>query len=114
MQKTTLATSLFEQLGGEEHVAYLVHDCYYRDSSHLPLEERAAINFDHPESLETDLMIQHIRKLKEGQAAEVPQYDFSTHSRKVESKVMQPRKIILVEGILIFCYPELGTSTTAG
>lgn len=88
-------------------MAYLIHDCYYKDSSHLPMEERAAINFDHPESLETDLLIQQIRKLKQGEPAEVPQYDFATHSRMAETKLMQPKKIILVEGILIFCSPEL-------
>lgn len=105
--KTTMAKKLFEELGGAENVTYLVHDSYYKDLSHKSMEERAKNNFDHPDSLETDLMVQHIQKLKEGSSVEVPAYDFATHSRKAESVLMIPQKIILVEGILLFCEPEL-------
>jgi uridine kinase len=105
--KTTLAKRLFEELGGAENVTYLVHDYYYKDMSDKSLEERAKTNFDHPESLETDLLLEHIRTLKQGLPAQVPTYDFETHSRTSETIEMQPRKIILIEGILIFCHPEL-------
>jgi uridine kinase len=88
-------------------VVYLVHDAYYKDLSHLSLLERASMNFDHPDSLDTDLMIQHIRHLKEGRSVEVPTYDFSTHSRTETPVTVEPKRIILVEGILILCNPEL-------
>jgi uridine kinase len=105
--KTTLAKRLYQELGGEENVTYLIHDCYYKDISDKPFEVRAKTNFDHPESLETDLLLQHIKDLKKGLAAQVPTYDFATHSRTTHREEMQPKKIILVEGILIFCHPEL-------
>lgn len=105
--KSTLALRLFQQLGGEANVTFLTHDFYYKDISHQPFEERAKTNFDHPESLETDLLIQHIRELKQGKTVQVPTYDFATHSRTSETAAMEPRKIILVEGILIFCHLEL-------
>jgi uridine kinase len=88
-------------------VTYLIHDNYYKDLTHLPLDERAKTNFDHPDSLDTELLIEHIRDLKAGKPAYVPIYDFSTHSRTKETTEMQPGKIILVEGILIFCEPNL-------
>ena len=105
--KTTLARKLFERLGGRDHVAYLIHDAYYRDLSHMTIQERAKTNFDHPNSLETDLLVQHIQSLKQGTTVEVPTYDFSTHSRTGETFTQEPRDIVLVEGILIFCHPEL-------
>ena len=73
----------------------------------MPLEERAKTNFDHPESLETELLIQHVQQLKQGLSCQVPTYDFTTHSRTNETILMEPRKIVLVEGILIFCHPDL-------
>ena len=105
--KTTLAKKLFDELGGEENVTYLFHDSYYRDLSHKTMEERAQNNFDHPDSLETDLLVEHIQKLKQGCTVEVPTYDFSTHSRTKLTVEKEPRKIVLVEGILLFCDPEL-------
>jgi uridine kinase len=105
--KTTLADRLFKELGGDLNVTVLNHDYYYKDISHKSIEERAKTNFDHPESLETDLLLEHIRTLKQGLPAKVPTYDFATHSRMSEETATLPRKIILVEGILIFCHPEL-------
>jgi len=105
-----LAKKLFDALGGAKNVTYLVHDSYYRDLSHKPVDERALTNFDHPDSLETDLLIQHIRELKDGKIVEVPVYDFTSHTRvpRKKSVVLHgPRPILLVEGILILCYPEL-------
>lgn len=85
----------------------LQHDSYYRDLKHLSFEKRTQQNFDHPSSLETELLIRHIKALKEGYQVEVPIYDFSKHIRKEESRVVNPRKIILIDGILIFSEQEL-------
>jgi uridine kinase len=105
--KTTLARKLFEALGGEENVNYLIHDSYYKCLKHKSIEERAKTNFDHPEALDTDLLIEHVRCLKQGVTCDVPTYDFTTHSRTDETKPMVTRKIILIEGILLFCHPVL-------
>ena len=78
------------------------HDRYYRDRNELRLEERAALNYDHPDALETDLMVQHVRDLEERQAVEVPQYDFTRHARLAETEIFQPRRALIVEGILVF------------
>ncbi len=104
--KTTVARMILEKVGGE-HITYLPHDAYYKDNSHLPLEERARINYDHPDSLETDLLVKHILALKEGKPVERPVYDFSTHSRTSQTIRLDPKPIIMVEGILIFAEPEL-------
>jgi uridine kinase len=106
--KSTLASQLYEALGGSRHVTYLVHDSYYRDQSHKSMAERNQTNFDHPDALETELMVQHIRALKGGHSVVVPAYDFTTHTRlPQQSEVAKPRPILLVEGILILCHPEL-------
>ena len=99
--KTTVSHSILERVG-RDRIAYLQHDSYYRDRAALPIEERARINYDHPDSLETDLLVEHLKLLRACRAAEVPQYDFAQHVRKAESRLMEPRPIILVEGILIF------------
>jgi len=108
MHQTTLAQNLYRKLGGDTNVAHLIHDYYYKDLSRLTIDERAKVNFDHPESLETTLLIQHIKDLKNNESVHVPTYDFSTHSRiHNNNKIVDPRKIILVEGILIFAETEL-------
>jgi len=104
--KTTIARGILERVGAE-HVAYLPHDAYYRDLSHLTLEQRAKVNFDHPESLETELLIAHIHDLKEWKPIKLPIYDFKHHTRTKETKEIFPQPIILVDGILIFAEPEL-------
>ncbi len=104
--KTTVAQALMERVGAR-HVAFLPHDAYYRDFGHLPPEERAAINYDHPDSLETGLLVEHIRALQRGQAIERPVYDFTRHARAARTVRVEPRPIILVEGILIFAEPDL-------
>jgi uridine kinase len=104
--KTTLAGVLLESVGRDQ-IAYLPHDAYYRDQKELSLEERAKVNYDHPDSLETELMIEHINQLKEGQAVEMPVYDFTTHSRKEETVHVASKPVILVEGILVFVEEEL-------
>lgn len=99
--KTTVAQSILQRVG-PERIAYLQHDEYYKDLSGLPPVQRAAINFDHPNSLDTSLLVQHIEQLKLGLPVEVPIYDFATHSRTSQSFTVKPRRVVLVEGILIF------------
>jgi uridine kinase len=104
--KTTVVRRIVDSLG-PEHVTLLDHDRYYRDRNDLRLEERAALNYDHPDSLETDLLVRHVRTLKAGQAVEAPRYDFTRHARLTEKDTVQPRRALIVEGILIFTDPAL-------
>jgi uridine kinase len=99
--KTTVVRRIVDSLGPEE-VTLLDHDRYYRDRNDLRLEERAALNYDHPHALETDLLVQHVRELKSGKAVDVPQYDFTRHARLSETTTFQPRRALIVEGILVF------------
>jgi len=104
--KTTVANMIVERVG-LKHIAFMPHDAYYRDLSHLPLEKRARVNFDHPNSLETELLIQHVQQLKAGQPIDLPIYDFKSHTRTAQTTLINPQPIILVEGILIFTEPNL-------
>ncbi len=104
--KTTVSTALLDRVGAK-HIAYLAHDAYYRDLVHIPRTEGNFINFDHPDSLDTALMIQHVQQLQRGEPAQVPLYDFVTYSRLPETQLVQPQPVILVEGILIFAEPAL-------
>jgi len=99
--KTTVVRRIVDSLGPEQ-VTLLDHDRYYRDRNDLRLEERAALNYDHPDALETDLMVAHVRALKAGTAVDVPQYDFTRHARLSEIEAFQPRRALIVEGILVF------------
>jgi uridine kinase len=99
--KTTVAQEILSRVGADR-IAFLQHDSYYKDLSGLPPTQRAELNFDHPNSLETDLLTQHILALRDGSPVEVPIYDFSTHSRTARTFTVAPRRVILVEGILIF------------
>jgi uridine kinase len=92
---------------GPERIAYIQHDSYYRDLSHLPVEDRSRVNFDHPDSLENDLLIRHLQQLCAGEPAAVPIYDFTTHTRRSETRLVHPHRVIIVEGILIFADPAL-------
>ncbi len=104
--KTTVARAILEAVGAEQ-IAYLPHDAYYRDMPHLSFEERTHQNYDHPDSLETKLLIKHIKKLLHGQPVDVPVYDFTTHRRTEESALVEPSPIVLVDGILIFTKRKL-------
>jgi len=104
--KTTVANVILKRVG-RDHISYLPHDAYYRELGDLPPDQKAAVNFDHPNSLETELMIEHILELKAGRAIELPVYDFSTHSRTGKSIRVEPHRVIIVEGILIFAEPGL-------
>jgi uridine kinase len=99
--KTTVVRRIVESVG-DEHVTVLEHDRYYRDRNDLRLEERAALNYDHPDALETDLMVAHLRALRDGRPVEVPVYDMARYARKAVTETKVPRRAIIVEGILIF------------
>jgi uridine kinase len=99
--KTTVVRRIVESLGSDQ-VTVLEHDCYYRERSDLRLEERAALNYDHPDSLETDLMVRHLQELREGRTVEVPVYDFARYNRTTATETAHPRTAIIVEGILIY------------
>ncbi|MEX1247676.1 MAG: uridine kinase [Anaerolineales bacterium] len=104
--KTTVSQTILQR-AGPDRVAYIQHDSYYKDLSALEPAQRATTNFDHPNSLETDLMVEHVRKLRAGEAIDIPSYDFTTHTRKRETQRIQPRPIVLVEGILLFTDPRM-------
>jgi uridine kinase len=99
--KTTVAQTILDAVGASK-VAYLPHDAYYTDRPDLSLQERALLNYDHPNSLETKLLIRHIRSLLAGKAVDVPVYDFTQHRRTDQTLFVEPSPIILVDGILIF------------
>jgi len=104
--KTTVANVILKRVG-PDHIAYVPHDAYYRSFSDLPPAQRQTINWDHPDSFETDLLIQHVQALQAGRAIELPVYDFTTDSRLPETIHVEPQPIIVVEGILIFADPRL-------
>lgn len=99
--KTTVAHKLAAAMPADRCVT-IEHDAYYRDQSHLSPEERAKTNYDHPDSLETSLLVEHLRELRAGRVVEIPIYDFSTHTRKRETRRIAPARVIIVEGILVF------------
>ncbi len=104
--KTTVVRRIVDSMG-DDHVIVLEHDRYYHDHPELRLEERAALNYDHPDSLETDLMVRHVNELRAGRPVELPVYDFARHARRQTTDPVQPRQIIIVEGILIFADAHL-------
>jgi len=104
--KTTVTNKVRERLDGR-NVVILNHDAYYRDISEFPGRKPSDVNFDHPDALETTLLIEHIRRLKEKKGVEQPVYDFKTYTRRPEFLRLQPRDVIIVEGILIFVEKKL-------
>lgn len=104
--KTTVVNRIVELLPQGE-VVVIPQDSYYRDNSHLPLEQRQEMNFDHPDSIEFELLVEHLRKLKSGELVEQPIYSYLTCTRAKETVPIQPRHVIIVEGILIFSCEEL-------
>ena len=104
--KSTVAKKIAAMLPAGESVL-LEYDAYYRDFSRLPLEERAHLNFDHPDALESDLLAAHLEALRAGRAIDVPSYDFKTHRRLAESRRLEPARVVIVEGILLFVEARL-------
>jgi len=103
--KSTFTNRLKEAFG--DSVAVLYHDNYYRRHDEIPFEERKKMNYDHPDALETDLLVYHLKKLKNGEAVECPVYDYSQHNRSDKHIHVEPKKIILVEGILLLADPRV-------
>lgn len=103
--KSTFTNRLHKLYGNQVTVIY--HDNYYRRHDEIPLEERKKINYDHPDALETDLLVKHLKALKEGKTVEGPLYDYTVHNRKNETVVIHPNRIIIVEGIMVLQDEEL-------
>jgi uridine kinase len=104
--KTTVAQAIYDRVG-RDRIEWISHDSYYRNFEGLSTEERHRINFDHPDSLETELLIRHLDVLAKGSSVEVPRYDFAVHARRHETQRVEPRRVIIVEGILVLAEPEL-------
>src|SRR5215207_8007846 len=104
--KTTVANRILESVNASD-VVFIQQDSYYRNLKDLPLDYRQAVNFDHPDALDNDLLVHHIRKLKAGGEVELPLYDFKTHARLNETVLIEPKPIVIIEGILIFVDPRL-------
>lgn len=98
--KTTVAHKLAASMPGR--AVTIEHDAYYRDQAHLTVEERTRINYDHPASLESDLLARHLRTLRDGKAVDIPIYDFATHTRATTTRRVEPARVVIVEGILVF------------
>ena len=103
--KTTLTNNLIRRFG--DKVSLVHHDNYYRAHDDLTYDERALLNYDEPEAFETEMMVEHLRLLRQGRSIHCPVYDFTVHNRSKETELIVPRPVILVEGILIFASPEL-------
>ena len=104
--KTTISNAILERVGSH-HIAFIPHDSYYKDLSGIPLNDRKVINFDHPDALDTALMVEHIKALQAGQPVEIPIYDFTIHQRTAKTQHVEPQPIILVEGILVLAEATL-------
>jgi len=104
--KTTIARKIVEAVGAR-NVVLVEQDSYYRNFADMPLDERKQANFDHPDSLDSDMLVNHILRLKQGREIEMPLYDFKTHTRSDKIETIKPRPVVIVEGILIFAEPRV-------
>ena len=104
--KTTVARAIYDRVGSDR-IEWISHDSYYRNFEGLSPEDRHKINFDHPDSLETELLIRHLDVLGKGSSVEVPLYDFASHTRRPDTQRVEPRRVVIVEGILVLAEPEL-------
>lgn len=104
--KTTISSAVVAEVGARE-VAVIEHDSYYRNLEGLTLEERAQINYDHPDSLETELLVQHLEALLDGRSIERPVYDFTQHLRSEDTVTIEPSPVVIVDGILVLADPQL-------
>ena len=104
--KSTVAMKILDVVG-KSNVAVLEQDCYYKDQSHLAMEDRIKTNYDHPMAFDTDLLVEHLKQLKNGKKIEKPQYDFTIHNRRNDTVKIECRKVIMVEGILVLESNEL-------
>lgn len=102
--KSLIASTIYKELKNElgtDNIGIISEDAYYRDQSHLTMEERIKTNYDHPNSIDHHLLVEHLRQLKQGNAIEIPEYDYTEHNRKTTTKHFEPKKIIILEGILL-------------
>lgn len=104
--KTTVVREIAKDFS-DEQVLVIQHDSYYRDQGHLSLKERGEVNYDHPQVLETDLLVRHLEELIEGKSVQVPVYNFATHCRESAVRLVHPRKVVIVDGILILADESL-------
>src|SRR5215203_6675194 len=104
--KTTIARAIVEAVG-RSNVVLVEQDSYYRNLADMPLDERHQANFDHPDSIDSDMLVNHLIRLKQGLSIEMPLYDFVTHTRSDEIEVINPKPVVIVEGILIFAEPRV-------
>ncbi|MCA1817457.1 MAG: uridine kinase [Acidobacteria bacterium] len=104
--KTTVANRILQAVGAHD-VAFIQQDSYYRDLDKMPLDYRSKVNFDHPDAIDNDLLVAHVRALKSGRTVELPVYDFKNHVRRKETLRLEPKLITILEGILIFAEPRL-------
>ncbi|MBQ8072703.1 MAG: uridine kinase [Clostridia bacterium] len=103
--KTTITNRLVERFGGNVSVVH--HDNYYKEHHHMPFEERCLLNYDHPDAFDTDRMIEDLKRLKAGESIDCPIYDYSIHDRIDQTVRIEPTRVIIVEGILIYADPRL-------
>lgn len=102
--KSLIASTIYKELKNElgtDNIGIISEDAYYRDQSHLTMEERIKTNYDHPNSMDHHLLVEHLRQLKQGNVIEIPEYDYTEHNRKTTTKHFEPKKIIILEGILL-------------
>ena len=104
--KTTIARAIVDAVG-RANVVLIEQDSYYRNLADMPLDERHQANFDHPDSIDSDMLVNHLMRLKQGLSVEMPLYDFVTHTRSEEIEVINPKPVVIIEGILIFAEPRV-------
>ena len=104
--KTTIARKIMEEVK-QESVILLEQDSYYRNLEDMPLDARRQTNFDHPDSIDSEMLVNHLKRLKDGLFVEMPVYDFKTHTRSRETEHIEPKRVVIVEGILIFAEPRI-------
>lgn len=104
--KTTIARKIVEAVGAP-NVVLVEQDSYYRNLADMPLDERHQANFDHPDSIDSDMLVNHLRRLKQNLTVEMPLYDFKSHTRSDKIEIIEPRPVVIVEGILIFAEPRV-------
>lgn len=103
--KSLIAKTIYNELSnkvGFDNIGVISEDCYYKNQDHLPMEERIKVNYDHPNSIDHNLLLKHIKLLKNGNKINLPQYDYNKHTRKKEKVLFRPKKVIIIEGILLF------------
>lgn len=108
--KSLIASTSYKELKEElnsDDIGIISEDAYYKDQTHLTMEERVKTNYDHPNSMDHHLLVEHLRQLKQGEAIEIPEYDYSEHNRKTTTKNFTPKKIIILEGILLLTDEEI-------